>query len=513
MARPRKKSRGASQPDELSHSQAPRRSARLGGAAPAFSKDTLYSSTAGGKRGHTETQAVSEETAQKDGPSHSLSKEKAPPRTKRSKGKQKTQPSATLDTSQRTEVQEQGTGRTNQDDITAPQDVTLGLDVSKYSPGFQAILERTHITYFHPQASRPDSDEESMTSRSTTNNSSVNGTKTDNTAKPNRGPARIKSESDQFDDSMRARNVELKESKPRAEDTEIRTQIVPSNDVADTIEGGTRHIKDDWDPIMVTMRRKNEMHFTMTIFFNLINMYKDFLEPGNFDHATDRIWEKHEEPPSRDWMVPPTRPKPDIFIGFRVAAILTSSYFDSLGKEFRHMMVPEKPEAGDDGVAFPFLMMEAKGPAGKLGGSPVLRQVVNDASNALFNLWKFFKRAGKEAEFFKYIRVFTVAGSHERMTIRMHYALEEEDQNNWVTEGYPLRYRYEVLMTSSTDAKNCRPLIQNTLTNILKYAENKMLSLIKDSVVNVLNVVNEAKTGRWRSLPVSKPHVLSAKEL
>ena len=342
-----------------------------------------------------------------------------------------------------------------------------------------------------------------MASQSQTNTSSVNDTKTENTAKPNKGVKRIKSENDQFDDGMRARNVELAVNKPRVENAEIRAQIVPSGNFDDNIEGGTHHIKDNWDPIMNTMRRKNEMHFTMTIFFNLINMYKDFLEEGTFDHATDRKWERHEEPPSRDRMVTPARPKPDIFIGFRVVAILTSSRFNSLGKEYRSKMVPEKTEAGDKGVAFPFLIMEAKGPAAKLGGSPLLRQVVNDASNALYNLWGFFKRAKRETEFFQHIRVFTIGGSHDRMTVRMHYAIKEENQNDWVTHDYPLGYRYEELTNPSTDAEDCRPVIQNTLTNILEYAEMKMLPHIKDSVQRVLEVLDQAKTGRLRNMPVS----------
>lgn len=232
-------------------------------------------------------------------------------------------------------------------------------------------------------------------------------------------------------------------------------------------------------------------------------MYNDFLEEGCFDHATDGKWDRHEESPSRDPTVPSTRPKPDIFVGFRPITILSSSRFDSLGKEFRSTMVPASTEAEDDGIAFPFLIMEAKGPSGKLGASPQLRQVVNNASNALYILWKFFSYAGEEKDFFEYIRVFTMGGTYDRLIIRMHYAVLEENRNDWVTRDYPLRYRYEVLVKPTTEAANCRLLIQNVLVNALAYAESTMRPKIQTAVNKVLDKFDEDRGGVLQSLHVS----------
>ena len=118
MGRSKKSSAGALASDEPSYPQAPRRSARLDGADPEFTKDTLYQDTfSSGKRNRKVGQTVVENPTPKKANRKSGSS-KAPSRPK-SKGKQKAQPTVSTEEPQETQPQAQGFGRPKASDQRA----------------------------------------------------------------------------------------------------------------------------------------------------------------------------------------------------------------------------------------------------------------------------------------------------------------------------------------------------------------------------------------------------------
>ncbi|KAI0904609.1 hypothetical protein F4823DRAFT_633865, partial [Ustulina deusta] len=178
-----------------------------------------------------------------------------------------------------------------------------------------------------------------------------------------------------------------------------------------------------------------------------------------------------------------TGPKPDLAIFFRFASLVGTDPFSesaSIPQELKSCINPD----GHTLRCFPFIFVEAQ--KAFEGIQPAALANMHSASQALFNIWTWMKRAGQDEIFFKDVRVFSIAVNAEQFIVRAHRAK-------------PISNDGEVALVFSYDDLNPKSKFEYTrdqvctlIHNILiEYAEKKLLGILKSSVVKVLKGHNQ----------------------
>ncbi|RMZ87658.1 hypothetical protein DV736_g5122, partial [Chaetothyriales sp. CBS 134916] len=125
---------------------------------------------------------------------------------------------------------------------------------------------------------------------------------------------------------------------------------------------------------------------------------------------------------------------------------------------------------------FHFLTVEAKKEKISADDNVGRLQSLNNASQALHNMFEFFREAGHEDTFAK-VRFFSVVASTEALWIRIHRATREPEDGSDQgfimpnRKDYPLRFEYRNF-AQITKAEFARPTVLNTFENILAKDQN-----------------------------------------
>ena len=94
-------------------------------------------------------------------------------------------------------------------------------------------------------------------------------------------------------------------------------------------------------------------------------------------------------------------------------------------------------------------------------------QSLNNASQALHNMFEFFRDAGQDDIFFTKVRFFSVVASSEGLTICIHRATRESGTDQgFIIPDYPLRFEYQEFARVSRDNFD-RKIIVDTFAKIL----------------------------------------------
>lgn len=121
-------------------------------------------------------------------------------------------------------------------------------------------------------------------------------------------------------------------------------------------------------------------------------------------------------------------------------------------KATKHLVCCEGLGGSKRTRAFPFFTIEAKNSLASIHDRAALHQNLNNASQALHNMYEFLKEAGEdqEKEFFEKVRFFSAVAMYEGVVIRIHWA-KKTDKNTMYKpilgannrEDYPLQFEYE----------------------------------------------------------------------
>lgn len=250
---------------------------------------------------------------------------------------------------------------------------------------------------------------------------------------------------------------------------------------------------------------------------NLIYGNGESSKPSLFDFAVETPWACPPMPTKAankqaQWL---TRPQPDLAVAFVRERIIPKNYdWDDLPSATQKLICYEGDSRKDLIRAFHFLTIEAK--RRDIDDEVALNQSLNNASQALHNMYELFKEADTEIEpdkhekkhytnmFFDKIRVFSIAAARGGMKIRVHRACDITRHNNPkhpITKGYPLQFAYnDYAVIHSEDFKYHR-VVGELSKIILGYGAGEL----KKSLESALEAVNKKFTDhRKNGNPLSR---------
>ena len=181
----------------------------------------------------------------------------------------------------------------------------------------------------------------------------------------------------------------------------------------------------------------SEALYQRTLMINLIARHCLIYQ---FDSSKQQIFDfSVEEPwgcqpmPSRDlWRGVGgkflTQPKPDLAVCFKREAVISDTMWQTLPKATQGLACFENITSNRSRI-FHFLAVEAKRAMFDLDSSPALHQCLNNASQALHNMFEFFRDAGREHEhvFYDKVRFFSVVANRKGIIVRIHRAIKVPD--------------------------------------------------------------------------------------
>ena len=189
-----------------------------------------------------------------------------------------------------------------------------------------------------------------------------------------------------------------------------------------------------------------------------------------------------------------TQPKPDLAVCFRSHSILSQSLWDVMPKATLQLACYENMN-NETGITkvFHFFTIEGKKASTPSDDSIGKRQILNNASQALHNMFEFFRDAGETYErlFYEKVRFFTVVASHQGFTIRIHRAVRDPGDlsgSTFIMKGrddYPLRFTYEEYLSLPKDVE--RQTVLETFQKILiGYGEVELRDLLSKAAKALL---------------------------
>lgn len=199
----------------------------------------------------------------------------------------------------------------------------------------------------------------------------------------------------------------------------------------------------------------NEALFQRTLMMNLIGRHL-FIYHGT--HVDQPCLDLSVEEP---WTCPPmptrayiqhvkflTQPKPDLAVCFHREAIVPTNLWNSIPDATQNLACYEGVKLASGERIFHFLTVEAKKEKTSTDDNVGRLQSLNNASQALHNMFEFFKEAGDQATFFAKVRFFSAVASTEGIHVRIHRATREPEDGSGMglimpnRKDYPLRFEY-----------------------------------------------------------------------
>lgn len=240
------------------------------------------------------------------------------------------------------------------------------------------------------------------------------------------------------------------------------------------------------------------MMLSMIDRYRLFYGYQDTKEQSLLEFAVETAWTcvpmpTHAERRKEKYL---TAPKPDLAVGFRREKLFQDCDWESFPKATQRIICYEGEEPPNFDRTFYFLTIEAKHNFKNVDDPVALNQCLNNASQALHNMYEFFKEADREIGedvdvkgdkytkiFFDRVRFFSVVAVAGAMKIRIHRAcrMDNTDRKGPRSE-YPLKYVFseykEVSKTNFTHQN-----VVKELTEILhNYGVNELAGHLKGAI-------------------------------
>ena len=280
-----------------------------------------------------------------------------------------------------------------------------------------------------------------------------------------------------FETGLKDRNVSMIQEEPEPSD-EIWRQIISKEHFKQT----TDEDEGLWNMVLKKSAMTNEPYFQHAVMFRAMDLFEHFKKENLFDHTTEVQWSVSPPPSKTTRRL--ARPTPDLVVGFKPSCFLSKFQGKDLAG-WKGFMMLEGDRGEDPGRAFPFLIMEVKGPSAKVGNDVLKRQVLNSASCALHSMWRFYEGENNEEDFFNNVRVFSASGHWSVFLIIVHWATRA-DVDSHIREGYPLGFDHKVIYEAPHLGEYSKYAVEGILQNILGYAESRLLPTLRKAVKNKL---------------------------
>ncbi|KAF7508193.1 hypothetical protein GJ744_009490 [Endocarpon pusillum] len=183
-----------------------------------------------------------------------------------------------------------------------------------------------------------------------------------------------------------------------------------------------------------------------------------------------------------------TQPKPDLAVSFCRHTLMSNSLWNKMPKATQRLACCEISRTTSTRV-FPFFTIEAKKAEASSGNTVGKLQSLNNASQALHNMFEFFRDAGPQHEdkFFNEVRFFSVVASTEGLTIRIHRATKEPADGSG--EGliiedrldYPLRFEHREFYRIERDGFDRKPVLEMLERILVGYGATELRLLLQNA--------------------------------
>ena len=197
-----------------------------------------------------------------------------------------------------------------------------------------------------------------------------------------------------------------------------------------------------------------------------------------------------------------TQPKPDLAVSFLRESVVGDDLWDVMPPPTQRLACFEKIDDGGRDRIFHFFTIEAKKSQISSGDAVGRLQSLNNASQALHNMYEFFKDAGTihEQIFFDRVRFFSVVASTEGLTVRIHRAIRKTRSGDLIMPDrpeYPLNFEWTVFARSGAsqglDQESVFKLIQRILIaygiQTLKPLIHSAAKALSDKLIEDSNLV------------------------
>ncbi|KAL9624024.1 MAG: hypothetical protein Q9160_001777 [Pyrenula sp. 1 TL-2023] len=312
---------------------------------------------------------------------------------------------------------------------------------------------------------------------------------------------RIGPENPSFPHGLQRRNVSVEEKGPYDSYMDVIKRLPPGDSDKEIVEesGLSRQLW-TWD------QRKceggsNEALFQRTLMMSLIArhrlIYTQDESLRNLDFSVEESWGCPPMPTRAYWMGSKflTQPKPDLAVSFSRKAVIDDFLWDAIPIATMRLACFENTTVSGQERIFPFFTVEAKKAKTSSDDIKGKLQSLNNASQALHNMFEFFRDAGSEHEeiFFNKVRFFSVVASTEGLTIRIHRATRldpEGPRPSFIlpdNRNYPLRFEYQEFFKLEK-AKLDREVISKIIQQILiTYGVGELLVLLKTAARTLMD--------------------------
>ena len=220
------------------------------------------------------------------------------------------------------------------------------------------------------------------------------------------------------------------------------------------------------------------------------------------DFSVEELWQCPPIPSKAVWRVREekafflTQPKPDLSLCFNRVSVIPDQMWKVLPPATRALACFENMNWGASRV-FHFLTVEAKKAMTDIDADKAKFQSLNNASQALHNMYEFFSDAGSghKNAFFDNVKFFSVVANRKGMLVRIHRALEipkDADPESLIMPDQPqyrLRFEYEEFTRLDGVNKYSRERVFKIFKKILKYAVEGLGEMIKAAAAALATIL------------------------
>lgn len=233
-----------------------------------------------------------------------------------------------------------------------------------------------------------------------------------------------------------------------------------------------------------------------------------------FDFSVEEPWGCLPMPSRLLWAIPKgekseakflTQPKPDLAVCFKREAVISNRMWKTLPEPTKGLACFENSSSNASRV-FHFLAVEAKKAMLDLDSPQALHQCLNNASQALHNMFEFFRDAGPEHEqvFYNKVRFFSLVANRKGIIVRIHRAIRKpDDASPWELvmpdrPDYRLEFEFREFQRIGDADEFSRKKVLEVVKKILKYAMDDLFKMINTAASKLVQNL-EKDLGLYRA--------------
>ena len=246
----------------------------------------------------------------------------------------------------------------------------------------------------------------------------------------------------------------------------------------------------------------NEALFQRTLMMSFIARHcliygRSASRPFNLDFSVEEVW-TCPPMPSRDYEFSHkllTQPKPDLAVYFCREKLIPDGLWDNMPNATQRLACYERLDLIGGDRVFHFFTIEGKRSQTSTDDNTAMFQSLNNASQALHNMFEFFQDAGPHhrEKFFSEVRFFSAVASTEGLNIRIHRATEVPENSSkydFVVPGYPLRFEFREFANVKKHEFDRKTVLEIFGRILVGYAVEKLRGLLQDAAKDLVENLN-----------------------